>query len=43
MRLWDLRKMRSHSEWEAMPNRSYGLGTSWDYRLVRSHVPTKTI
>lgn len=43
MRLWDLRKMRNHSEWEAMPNRSYGLGTSWDYRLVRSHAPTKTI
>jgi WD repeat-containing protein 23 len=34
MRLWDLRKMRSYSEWEAMPKRSYGLSPNWDYRSV---------
>lgn len=32
MRLWDLRKMRTHSEWESYPNKSYGLGNGWDYR-----------
>lgn len=37
MRLWDLRKMRSHSDWEALPDRSYGLGGHWDYRFVLLH------
>lgn len=35
MRLWDLRKMRSHSEWEEMPRRHYGRNQIWDYRSVR--------
>ena len=34
MRLWDLRKMTSHSDWEALPRRSYGLGHDWDYRYL---------
>lgn len=40
MRLWDLRKMRSHSEWEALPDRTYGLGKNWDYRYVSSQLLT---
>lgn len=36
MRLWDLRKMCSASDWEALPDRHYGLGTGWDYRFVCS-------
>ena len=35
MRLWDLRKMRSHSEFAAMPQRSYGV-RGYDYRYVPS-------
>jgi len=34
MRLWDLRKMASGEEHEAMPRRRYGLGQGWDYRHV---------
>jgi len=32
MRLWDLRKMTSHSDWENLAPRHYGLGRNWDYR-----------
>jgi WD repeat-containing protein 23 len=40
MRLWDLRKMRSHGEWAALAPTKYGV-PDYDYRFVRLFEPER--